>query len=421
MSDAPRPSRRRANLVAVSVLVVALVGVLAWNRVSGDDTPARPSASATPSDGDSARERELAAQVRGLARAWDARDAARFDAAAGTSTRASAFADQTFAALTALDVRAVDLRLVATEPGDSADVVDAAVSVSWTPSARTGPARATDEAEVTFRFRRDDDRYDLESAAVGDGPLPLWLAGPVRVERVDDAEVVAVGASPTITGRVRTLVGDGVRTVTSTLPRASRDPVVVVPTSTAVAASLLGEETTSLSQLAAVTTTPDGRASTATGSVVVLNPEVFGRLDDRDARLVVTHELTHALSDVSADGVPLWVVEGFADWVALRDDDRSPREVAAQLLARVRSQGPPSELPTADEFSASADGLGATYEAAWLVFVVLQDVGDADDVVAFYEQVRDGADVDDALQRRFGIDQAQLLTRWQSYLRRQAG
>lgn len=403
--------------------MVAVLGVLLVVRAGDDDAaPSRPS-SAAIADGadDVSRERVLAAQVRALGEAWDARSADRFATAAGTSTRAGAFARQTFAALTALDVRGVDLRLVDTLGGTSPDVVEAAVAVSWTPAPRLGPSLPTDEAEVTLSFRRGAQArtWDLESAGPGDGPVPLWLAGAVQVVPVDDAEVVAVGTSPTVTGRVRALVRRGVEQVTRTLPDASRAPVVVAPTSTAVAAALLGEDTASLAPLAAVTSTPDGRASTATGSVVVLNPEVFARLDERDAQLVVTHELTHALSEVPWRA-PLWVVEGFADWVALGDDDRSPREVASALLTRVRDQGAPDELPTAAEFTASADGLGATYEAAWLVFVVLQELGTPQDVVAFYEDVRDGAAVGPALERRFGVDEQQLLGRWQRYLREQS-
>src|SRR5699024_7432692 len=114
--------------------------------------------------------------------------------------------------------------------------------------------------------------------------------------------------------------------------------------------------------IAAVTSTVDASGTKAAADYIVLNPEVFKALNKRGAQIVLSHETTHALTGATTSDMPLWVAEGFADYVALRDDDRPIRKIAAQILAKVRQDGTPDALPDADDFSSTRHGLGATYE-----------------------------------------------------------
>ena len=136
----------------------------------------------------------------------------------------------------------------------------------------------------------------------------------------------------------------------------------------------------------------------------------------------MTHESVHALTSAPlSSSAPLWLVEGFADYVALRRDDAPLAVSAGQALAQVRADGPPRTLPDADTFAAAGGhGLGAVYESAWLVFRMLAQERSNESIVAFYESVRDGADVDDAARRHLGLSVAQLTTQRRAYLEKSA-
>ena len=60
----------------------------------------------------------------------------------------------------------------------------------------------------------------------------------------------------------------------------------------------------------------------------------------------MSHEATHVATGASFATVPTWLLEGFADYVAL-DDAGVPVDVAAaQALERIREDGLPDRLPT---------------------------------------------------------------------------
>jgi hypothetical protein len=73
-------------------------------------------------------------------------------------------------------------------------------------------------------------------------------------------------------------------------------------------------------------------------------------------------------------------------------------------------------LPGHADF-AHADGhLGATYEAAWLVCEVLAERRSVEELVALYQAVLAGSDLDRELATRFDWSQDDLLTAWQQRL-----
>jgi hypothetical protein len=153
---------------------------------------------------------------------------------------------------------------------------------------------------------------------------------------------------------------------------------------------------------------------------VVLNPVVFDRLGPRGAQVVVSHEATHAATGAAAVRMPLWVAEGFADWVALRDGS-VPLDVAAgRFVATVHRDGPPRSLPSASDFATQAHGLGTTYEAAWTVFRLLGERFGDGPVIAFYEDVLAGSPVPAALDDATGLDVAGLTAAWRNEVRRLA-
>jgi hypothetical protein len=143
-------------------------------------------------------------------------------------------------------------------------------------------------------------------------------------------------------------------------------------------------------------------------------------MDRRAAQVVLTHEATHLLTKAVGTRAETWVVEGFADFVALHDDSASLSLSAGQILAEVKAGKGPTHLPAAADFSATKHGLGAVYESAWMIFRMLADrFGDAK-VERFYAQVLGGGSLDHALASSFGLTSAQLTSDWRTYLAKSA-
>ena len=83
---------------------------------------------------------------------------------------------------------------------------------------------------------------------------------------------------------------------------------------------------------------------------VFVNPDVFGRLRTAGAQVVMSHEAVHVATDAARSTVPLWLLEGFADYVALRDVDLPISTTAGQIIRQVRRDGVPEALPGPVEF-----------------------------------------------------------------------
>ena len=255
--------------------------------------------------------------------------------------------------------------------------------------------------------------------------MPLWALHP-RSVRADDRRAVVVlpgGASERRIGSLAQQVTTAraqVAAVVSRSARADGPLVVVAPRTAADFARVLGQSPDAYASIAAVTTTVDG-SSRATAPVhVVLNPDVFARLSPVAAQVVLTHEVTHAMTNAAAGGMPLWVAEGFADHVALRDSGVSARLAASQALAATRRHGAPRVLPGSGAFAVGSSGLGRAYEQAWLAFRLLDHRYGEKAPVAFYRAVLAGRPVDAALRETTGAGLGDLTARWRAQLTRLA-
>ncbi len=405
-----RPS---ANVVAVLVLVLVAGGLLLWQQPWSAGGEERSHRVAVPADARAV----LADQLEALS---TARTARAFAEAAGSER----FADDAWRAREELGVTGVSLRYVS--GGDVADRADgstlATVEVSW--RAGTGsPVEGTAVRSSRVGLRLDprpDGTFAVRGAEpVGQERVPLWLAGRVRVQAAgDDVRVVSIdGGVPGLDALAAARTAD--QRVRATVPDADGRLTVVAPSSRATTAALVGRSQDDVAAIAGVTTTVDGSAGTAT--VVVLNPDLFADMDARARQVVITHEAAHLLTGAVGSSMVTWVSEGFADYVALRGDDAPLTVSAGQALARVRADGPPDALPDARAFAAAGGhGLGAVYESAWLVFRMLSDEVPNARIVAFYEAVRDGQDVDAAAREHLGLTVRALTAQWRSYLEKSA-
>jgi hypothetical protein len=323
----------------------------------------------------------------------------------------------------ALDVEDVSLRYVDEGPALSEADRAAAGKGAWRGSvqlsyAYDGVDESPAQLETSVVFAPTSEGARIASFGGKDVRSPLWLLDRLSVVRRGGTVLAVAGADP---GRYEQLVPRAVRQVRRTLP-SWREPLVVeVPRSTRQLTEALQAQSGQYDNIAAVTTTADGSLAPGAPVRVFVNPTVFGGLKDRGAQVVMSHEATHVATGATFASMPTWLLEGFADYVAL-DGAGVPVEVAArQVLDRIREEGLPKRLPTSSDLDPSAPGLGATYEEAWLACRFIAEEYGADRLVRFYEAVSDGASAREAFRDEVGTTQRAFVARWRTDLAGLAG
>ncbi|MEU7987850.1 hypothetical protein AB0B56_23550 [Streptosporangium canum] len=237
----------------------------------------------------------------------------------------------------------------------------------------------------------------------GAGPLPQETRG------------LWPGAATVVRGEHSVVVGHRVpladlRDLASRADRARRTvgriwgpvrPVILFPATDAEAAALAGAGSTG------------GLAAMATADRVIVLPSGYARLSAIGRDVVITHELTHVATGATRGGrVPMWLSEGFADYVGYRDAGIGVREAAAELAAEVRAGTLPARLPGAADFAPGAPRLAQAYEEAWLACRYIAERFGEKALVRLY-----GSDVGSAL----GLSPAELTAAWRDHLRRELG
>lgn len=310
-----------------------------------------------------------------------------------------------------LDLTSFGLRyLDETGPVSTAGSWSAAVDTTWQLAGFDDrPART----EILVGFATEGDRVAVTSVGGGDRRTPVWLTGRVQVRRTPDTLVVdAAGEADRISRFARTAVP----VVRRVLPEWDPELVVEVPATTTGLDAALDAEEGRYAGVAAVTAAADGSSGSDAPVHVFVNPGVFGELGAVGAQVVMSHEATHVASDAAGSEMPLWLLEGFADYVALRDVRLPETTTAAQITRRVRREGVPQSLPSAAEFDTTNRRLGAAYESAWLACQVLAESRGEEALVRLYRAVEDGARLAVALRRNFGFGEQALTVLWQERL-----
>lgn len=397
------------RVVAPVLAGVLLVAALLAGGCSGDEYVAPP----PTQRGEVADPAAAAATVATLQDDIDDPAAAAELGADDAAAELLAAIARNVAALRLTDVTLAYVTETGTTAGD--DAWDGLVAVTWRID---GFDRASARAEVPVSFA--DGGRTIAAVGADATQLPLWLTGPVVVRRVPGAIVVAAGAASDI----GTYARRARRAVAATGPLLGRGDglVVEVPADGDQLHRALGADRGTYDAIAAVTAPVDGSTAPRSPVHVFVNRSVYDGLDPVAAQVVMTHEAVHAVTGAAlVQDAPLWLVEGFADFVALRDVTLPVSRTAAQVIRQVRKDGVPDALPADSDFDPGASHLGTLYEAAWQVAVTLAERGGADELVAFYRDVLDGTALDVALREHFGWTEARLTAAWRSRLAALAG
>ncbi|MHB9862422.1 hypothetical protein [Streptomyces sp. YIM S03343] len=311
---------------------------------------------------------------------------------------------------------------------------------------RTG-ATATADAELSYRVRGYDkapvttDRtLTLSRTADGrwyvdtDRPAKksaqqLWDQGRVTAIHGSHSLVLGVGKSPALLRTFAGLADHAVPAVTGAWGTDwSRQVVVLVPSSLEDMAALLGSPASSYRGIAAVTTGKAGGSGQTPADRIVVNPDAYAVLGTLGKQVVLTHETTHVATRAhTTPATPLWLSEGYADWIGYLHTGRTPAQAAPELWRAVQDGHVPSALPADSAFGFTGDAteLARAYESGWLACRMIADRWGPDGLGRFYRAVgahaqRPGA-VEEAMKTVLGTSLTDFTAQWRDYLRTQLG
>jgi hypothetical protein len=394
------------------VLAVVVAVVLVVQRGDRHEVDPRPLdvARASPAAAAAA----LAALVSGIESA---------DAAALSDLAATPGAEEALAGIAA-NTESLDLTDVSARYVDQVGAV--ATDGSWSAVAEVGWRVAGDampsRADVVVRFApagHDDGVGIAGFGGDGAGRVPLWLRGELSVARAPGVLVMVDGLQDEADAVVDR-VTRGIGVVRRVLPD-WREPVVVeVPASAAELDQTLGATPGTYAAIAAVTATAGGSSSADAPVHVFVNADVTAGLRRAGAQVVMSHELVHVATDAARGVGEPWLVEGFADYVALRDTGLPDRTTLGRAIAAARRDGVPEDLPGSTDFDTRDSGLQARYEEAWLACRIIAERLGERGLLSVYDEVAAGTPVPTALMDA-GLPSRQLVRSWRARLERLAG
>jgi hypothetical protein len=300
----------------------------------------------------------------------------------------------------------------------------AQVEVSWQISGYDAkPARET--LPVTF-VTRDGTTYAAsfsERFATGQR-RPIWALGPLEVAKGKHSLIVGLGTESATKSYV-SVADKAVESVTRVWGKGWQQKVVIyLPAKQNQMEGVLGAAPNTYTQIAAVTMAELDTPAVGAPVRIVANPKLFEDLGKQGRRIVLTHETTHVASTATASPVPLWLAEGFADYIAFTAVPVQDESAAKELFKSVRSGHVPATLPTPEAFAASAKELPQAYESAWLACRLIAEREGRAKLVRFYRAVhasRTSTGLADAFKSVLGMTEAEFVEEWQQYLERLAG
>lgn len=339
---------------------------------------------------------------------------------AATGTRAP------YPNLTAVPFAAWSYRVTALRRTGQGAVADAELRYRVTGYDR---APVTTGRTLTLSTTADGTWYVVSDRPARKSAQQLWDQGPVSVVRGRSGIVLGVGQSRATLRGYADLADRAVPAVSDAWGADwSRRVVVLVPRSLDGMAALLGSPASNYRGIAAVTTGEAGGTGQAPADRIILNPDAYGMLGTLGRQVVLTHETTHVATRAHTDAAtPLWLSEGYADWVGYRSSGRTPEQAAPELGHAVTDGNVPAALPADRDFGFAGDAtrLARAYEGGWMACRMIADHWGEKKLDAFYRAVgaherRAGA-VEDALRTVLGTTLEAFTGQWREYLRTQLG
>lgn len=391
---------------------------------------------------DTARRSAVAGLLRSRAAAVREHDRARFmstvDDAAAPRFRAAQrrlFASLSGVPLSHFAYRLSGARAFAAPPG----AVPGSPQSVWAPKVTLRYALAGIDAEpvaepMGYVFAKRHGRWYLDSdtalapagATTWRGP---WNFGHLQAIRTAHGLVLYHPGSEDVAARVASELDAAVAAVTDVWGSDwSRSVAVIVPASRDELSALVSPafSTDSIAAVA-VARSVDTDAHVANGQRVVLNPEAAGKLTPTSLRVILRHEITHiATRSRTVDGSPMWMLEGFADFVGHRGSAAPFPKAAPDLARRIRNSGVPKDLPSNAEFGTGSRHLDLVYQEAWSMNVYLAHRYGTSTLVRLYRAVAgtgtaSAGELAATVRRALGTSYHTVVDGWRDFLRQRFG
>lgn len=274
-----------------------------------------------------------------------------------------------------------------------------------------------------------DDTWLVADDADGGSSANIWDIGPVNVVRGERTLVLGTADASTL-DEIAALGDDAAAEVDAVWgTQWPRKVVVLVPRDqTEMATLLMRTDETGLDQIAAVTTGEVGADNRPSADRVIVNPSGFSQLEALGRDVVLTHEFTHVATRATGGKaqVPIWLSEGFADYVAYQQTDLSRQQIAGDVLDLVAQGKGPTALATQADFDPATGDIAPAYSSSWLAAEMVAREWSEDDLITLYRTVAGvsaagetasaAVPVEQAVLQVLGVSLAELEQQWLAYL-----
>jgi hypothetical protein len=252
--------------------------------------------------------------------------------------------------------------------------------------------------------------------------VEIWDAGPVRTLRTARTLVVHHPGSESFARRLLEAAERAFGEVAAAWTgRWERKVVILVPGGQDEAERLVRARDLSAVAAVAASSVESGAVDRVLGNRIVVNPAVLAPYNRLNLQTVVTHELTHVATRVLGTRVPLFLVEGFADYAALRPLARYPLAATRPALAkRVRAGRFDNRLPSSRELR-GRDGVVAYEEGSTFCAWVAASFGEGRLRALYRAFAGSGglstAELDRGFRKVLGVPRRTAEARWAAWVR----
>ncbi|MFK4085743.1 hypothetical protein ACI2LF_16660 [Kribbella sp. NPDC020789] len=273
------------------------------------------------------------------------------------------------------------------------------------------------QTDVAYTFvRRETGWVLVEDGAIDevlspDGHRQPWDFRPITVVRRGKVAVVVAQSEAALGRKIAVTAQQAVSGVRRHWPQPWNGSVMVVAVPDPQVLSMLWTSgsgrgwTVAAKDVPVYEGDPAGRRTgPAAGSRIVVNPELRTKLDMD----LLAHEMTHAATVLLGSRAPMWMVEGYAEYVRCAVIEDDPGWTVDPYRKTVRKTLPTMKaLPGPAEFAAAGD---RSYGQSWWVVEYLIDRLGKKKVAALYADLagrETGTDV--IVKKHTGMTPAQLL------------
>ncbi|WP_156870189.1 peptidase MA family metallohydrolase [Sporichthya polymorpha] len=283
-------------------------------------------------------------------------------------------------------------------------------------------ADAVHDEVLTFTPREGRWYVSGRWVAPGRGNQQLWDVGRVNAFRSDHALVLGLPDDDVLAPIAEEVDAAVPRVDEVWGKRWPRKVLVLVTRTEQEMADLLGGKASNYAQLAAITRGELGVAEeSAAAERVVINPRAYADLSEVGKRVIMIHEITHvAVRSATQEWTPMWLAEGFADYIGYRTSGLSVQFIAQELVDDLRNGLKPRTLPSDSDFDTTNPKLPQAYEMAWLACRMIAEQHGQD---ALLQLVRtagapggSAASVEEAFTSVLGTTLAEFTVDWREYL-----